>query len=129
MKIFVDTNVFLDLLLSRERAAEAETLLNAVEAGLHEGVVLDISLVNIDYVAAKQGVDARAFLSLVVRHFRVVGIDNALAAEALEAASRDFEDAMQLVAARSQSCEVIVTNDKGFDAEGMVCCSSAEFLA
>ena len=127
MRLFVDTNIFLDLLLSRERATEAETLLNAIEAGLHEGVVLDITLVNIDYVAARQGVDARSFLTLIVQNFRVVGMDNILASEALAARNRDIEDAMQLVAARHEACDLIITNDKGFDAEEMICRSSTEW--
>jgi len=68
MKLFLDTNIFLDLLLQREGAEQAETLLNAIEIGLHDGIVLDITLVNIDYVAKRQNVDAKLFLSLIIKH-------------------------------------------------------------
>jgi predicted nucleic acid-binding protein len=127
MKLFLDTNIFLDLLLQREGAEQAETLLNAIEIGLHDGIVLDITLVNIDYVAKRQNVDAKLFLSLIIKHFKVVGMNNALSLEALEIESSDFEDALQFVAAKSEGCEAIISNDKRFYSHNIPVVTSSDF--
>ncbi len=127
MKLFLDTNIFLDLLLQREGAEQAEMLLNAIEIGLHDGIVLDITLVNIDYVAKRQGVDAKQFLALIIKHFKVVGMNNALSLEALEIESSDFEDALQFVAAKSEGCEVIISNDKRFYSQNIPVVTSSDF--
>ena len=127
MKLFLDTNIFLDLLLQRERAEQAEMLLNMIEIGLHDGIVLDITLVNIDYVAKRQGVDAKAFLALIIKHCKVACIDNALSLEALEIKSSDFEDALQFVAAKSEGCEVIISNDKRFYSQDIPVVTSSDF--
>jgi len=127
MKLFLDTNIFLDLLLQREGAEQAETLLNAIEIGLHDGIVLDITLVNIDYVAKRQNVDAKLFLSLIIKHFKVVGMNNALSLEALEIESSDFEDALQFVAAKSEGCEAIISNDKRFYSQNIPVVTSSDF--
>ncbi len=127
MKLFLDTNIFLDLLLQRERAEQAEMLLNMIEIGLHDGIVLDITLVNIDYVAKRQGVDAKAFLALIIKHCKVLGMNNALSLEALEIESSDFEDALQFVAAKSEGCEVIISNDKRFYSQDIPVVASSDF--
>ncbi len=54
MKIFIDTNIFLDFLLKREYYEDAMIIFNAVEKNIFDGIVLDITLLNIDYVASKQ---------------------------------------------------------------------------
>ena len=65
MKIFIDTNIFLNLLLGRKGYAEARKILNGVANGVFEGVVCDITLLNIDYIASKQTKDLRGFLQIV----------------------------------------------------------------
>ena len=54
MKIFVDTNIFLDLILKREKFHDALLIFNAIEKKLFEGIILDITILNIDYIAKKQ---------------------------------------------------------------------------
>lgn len=128
MKIFLDTNILLDLLLERERFEESMIILNSIERGVHEGVLLDITLVNVDYIAKKQKVDASSFLKLIVKNCKVVGVDNTLAMEALELDNNDFEDSLQYVSAKSMGCEQIITNDKGFYKGEVELVSSVEFV-
>lgn len=54
MKIFIDTNIFLDLILKRKNFHDALLIFNAIEKKLFSGVVLDIAILNIDYIAKKQ---------------------------------------------------------------------------
>ncbi|WP_434235245.1 PIN domain-containing protein [Aliarcobacter cryaerophilus] len=54
IKIFIDTNVFLDLILKRENFHDALLIFNAIEKKLFEGIIVDITILNIDYIAKKQ---------------------------------------------------------------------------
>jgi predicted nucleic acid-binding protein len=84
MKILVDTNIFLDLILKRNAFESAVLIFNAIEKRLFLGVVLDITILNIDYIAQKQIKDVKEFLKLVNKHFDVVGASNEWIEEALK---------------------------------------------
>jgi len=114
MKIFIDTNVFLDLLLKREFYNEALEILDGVANGRWSGYVLDITVLNIDYVAKKQMKNIQAFIQLLSGTFTIVGADNAVIEEALSLENSDFEDSVQYIVAKTLVCDVIVTNDKDF---------------
>jgi len=83
MKIFVDTNIFLDLIFKRENFESALLIFNAIEKRLYVGAILDISLLNIDYIANKQVKDIKDFLRLVNTIFEVVGGTNKMFDDAL----------------------------------------------
>ena len=128
MKVFLDTNILLDLLLQREKCEEVMILLNSIERGVHEGVILDITLVNIDYIAGKQKVDVKEFLKLIVQNCKIVGANNELSMEALALDNNDFEDSLQYVCAKHERCEQIITHDKGFYLGDIDIVSSSEFV-
>lgn len=128
MKIFVDTNIFLDVLLQRDEANNSIIVLNAVKEGLYEGVILDITLLNIDYIAKKQSANVKDFLRLINQSFSVVGADNECIEKALGLEHGDFEDAVQYVCAKYAKCELIITNDKDFYQGGVKCVSAREFI-
>ncbi len=128
MKIFLDTNILLDLLLEREKFEEAMIILNSVERGIHEAVILDITLVNVDYIAKKQKVDAKEFLKLIVKNCKITSVSNDLSLEALILDNNDFEDSLQYVCAKNEACEQIVTNDKGFYLGELEVVSSVGFV-
>ncbi len=114
MKIFLDTNIFLDLLLKREFYKEALEILDGVDNGQWRGYVLDITVLNINYVAKKQMKNIREFIQLLADTFTIVGADNAIIEEALALENSDFEDSVQYIVAKNLACDVIVTNDKDF---------------
>lgn len=114
MKIFIDTNIFLDTILSREKYQETTQILNACSQGAFEGYVTDITLLNIDYIASKQVKDIQIFLKTLTNVFTVVGADNAVFDVAFKIKNSDLEDTVQYVCAKENGCEVIVSNDKRF---------------
>ncbi len=114
MRLFVDTNIFLDLILKREHYRSALELLTACYNRTYHGVVADITLLNIDYIASKQDVDIHAFIATVVDGFEVVGADNEICREALHLDNADFEDSVQYILAKTHTCDLIVSNDKTF---------------
>jgi len=128
MKIFIDTNIFLDLILKREYHKEAVVILNSIEKNLFEGVVLDITLLNIDYVAKKQIRDIREFLKLLNSLFIVAGATNKMVELALNLKNRDLEDNLQYICAKEMGAKSIVTNDKSFFSPEIEVISSVDFI-
>jgi len=128
MKIFIDTNIFLDLLLEREGYEDALVILNAVEKNLFDGLVLDITLLNIDYVARKQIKNIQDFLQLVNGVFEVVGADNAKFTKALHLNNSDLEDNLQYICAKENEVFCIISNDKSFIKADIEVYSSGDFV-
>ena len=128
MKIFVDTNIFLDLILQREHFDKSLLILNAIEKKLFSGVVLDISILNIDYIAKKQVTDVKKFLKLINKQFEVVGATNEMIENALEIDNADLEDNLQYIAAKKSNCDIVITNDKSFLIKEIVTLSSSAFI-
>ena len=128
MKIFVDTNVFLDLILKRENFHDALLVFNAVEKNLFSGVILDITIVNIDYIAKKQIKDIKDFIRIVNANFSVTGVSNEMILQALEVKNGDFEDTLQYLSAKNHECDCVITNDKNFYKAELETLSSNEFV-
>ncbi|MEY4504098.1 MAG: hypothetical protein RL154_391 [Pseudomonadota bacterium] len=128
MKLFLDTNIFLDLILKRENYQESVIILNAIEKNIFSGVVLDITILNIDYIAKKQVKDIKEFLALINSLFEVVGASNKEIKEALSISNSDLEDSLQYVCAKHSKCKLIISNDKNFVKTDIKTLSSKEFV-
>jgi len=127
MKIFIDTNIFLDLILKREFYKEAMLLFNAIEKRMFAGYIADITVLNIDYIAKKQIKDIRAFLNVVNKTFIINGATNDIVQKALNIKNNDLEDNLQYLIAKENGCTLIITNDKNFYAKDIDILSSLEF--
>ncbi|WP_277640139.1 type II toxin-antitoxin system VapC family toxin [Wolinella succinogenes] len=128
MKLFLDTNIFLDLILKRENFDKALLIFNAIEARLFSGVILDITILNIDYIANKQVKDIKGFLRVVNKYFEVVGVSNEMIEEALKIDHKDLEDTLQYLSAKNSKCEIVITNDKNFLVKDIETISSSDFV-
>lgn len=127
MTIFVDTNIFLDLILRRKNFDKALLIFNAIEKRIFKGVILDITILNIDYISNKQIRDVKEFLKLININFEIIGASNQMMEKALKIENKDLEDNLQYVAAIESNCEFIVTNDKSFYSKDITLLSSEEF--
>jgi predicted nucleic acid-binding protein len=114
MRLFIDTNIFLDLLLKRDNYKDSLKTINSIVDGKYEAVVLDITILNIDYVAKKQVKNIRDFLKLVTQYFVIIGATNIEITQALELKNSDLEDNLQYISALKSSCDIIISNDKNF---------------
>lgn len=129
MHIFIDTNIFLDLILKREKFQEALLILNSIEKKIFDASILDITILNIDYVAKKQIQNTDSFLYTVNQLFQVLGASNQTIKKALSIDNNDLEDNIQYICAKEAGCEVIITNDKNFYSETIAKMSSIEFVS
>lgn len=122
-RVFIDTNVVLDVLLERKPHLVASAVVwDAVEAGKAEGYLAAHAITTIHYLAQKQ-LDSRRAKRLIVsllQVFRVAAVDGDVLRDALEYETKDFEDAVSMAAAITTGCEAIVTRDpKGFRGAGL----------
>jgi predicted nucleic acid-binding protein len=116
MRVLVDLNVVLDVLLDRAPHAEdAAALWAAVEAGEAEGRLCAHAVTTLHYLATRAR--GRAFAERCVRDvtsvFAVSPVDGAVVARALTLGFVDFEDAVTAAAAEADGCAALVSRDAG----------------
>jgi predicted nucleic acid-binding protein len=131
--VLVDTNVILDVILSREPwGAEAAQLLDAIAIGRVDGYVASHSITTVYYLVerAKGRESARTAVADLLALLDVVplGVDDFL--RALSFDLRDYEDASQVAAALQVGAAYIVTrNPKDFRDGAVPPRSAGEVLA
>jgi predicted nucleic acid-binding protein len=133
MRVFVDTNVLLDVLARREPFYEAAARVwSLAECGELEAFVSAISFNNVYYIVRKAANAPKAgkALRLIRDVFRVVAPDAQILNQAIDAGLSDFEDAVQFHSAiRAQATHLLTRDPDGFPKSGLSILTPAEFLA
>jgi predicted nucleic acid-binding protein len=133
MKLLLDINVLLDVLLQRDPWAEpAANLLTQIERGEAEGFVAGHTLTTIHYVVsrARDRQLAAAAVTDLLRFMEVIPVEKVDFSQALVLPMEDFEDAVQAAAALKIGVDYIVTRDeKGFGGLSIPTVNSGEILS
>ncbi len=133
MRILIDTNVVLDVLMARQPHLDhALAVVALVDAGRVSGVLGATTLTTIFYLLAKAvGVaEARTHVRSLLEVFDVAAVDRAVLVGALDAGFGDFEDGVLHEAATNAGVDAIVTRDgAGFAAASLPVFTPAAFLA
>ena len=133
MRVFLDTNVLLDVLGDRRPfVGQAKPIWLLVERGRIEGLVSALSFSNVFYILRKYAGAQTALASLrqLRATFTAVACDQGVIDRALASDFGDFEDAVQYFSARAADAACIVTRDPGhFVACSIPVLSPAQFLA
>jgi predicted nucleic acid-binding protein len=114
MRVLLDTDVVLDLLLDRAPFAEAAARLWELNAkGDYEGWISALTPVNVYYIARKLkgAAVARQTVKDLLAAYKVCALDFAALDQALGLPLNDYEDAVQHASAASQQLEAIVTRN------------------
>lgn len=132
MKILLDTNVILDILLDREPFAETAVLLfkAAHKQEIHMFMTAT-TVTDLYYVTRKEKGKSAAlgFIEELIGFVDVVSVDKNIIVEALHTDLTDFEDAIQVCSANREGIATIVTrNEKDFFMSGLNVQSPTEFL-
>ena len=117
MKVFLDTNIILDLLLEREGYVEAAKILQLQEEGVLTTCVSILTMINVAYVYKKTVGQRMAVVNLkyLSALMVVLPMDGAMLQQAIYMEGPDFEDLLQAVCAAVAGCDYIVTrNEKDF---------------
>jgi len=132
MKVFLDTNVMIDLIIERnpffEQIAEITTI---AEKNKIELFTSSLSFVNTFYVASK--VNPKELVLETLKKFRIICnvsiIDELNIDKSLISDFEDFEDAVQYNSAFYHECDYIITRDKkGFKNSKITIMNPEEFL-
>lgn len=130
-KVFIDTNVIIDLLLKREGYETAARILSLGKEAKYSLYVSVLTMANIAYILrkvlrGKQLYDALRKLSSIIT---VLSITDKDYEAALQLEATDFEDALQYFCACAYGCEIIVTrNEKDFTFSNLMVVSPDNFI-
>lgn len=114
MRLLLDTNVVLDVMLAREPfVAASAKVMAGVETAEAEGYLCATTVTTIHHLAAKAlgKKPAEAHIGRLLRIFGVAAVTDAVLSAAIKRSAKDFEDAVLLEAARSISADAIVTRN------------------
>ncbi len=133
MKIILDTNIVLDVLLRRKPFAEpAAGIFSLAERSEIDGVLCATTITTIDYLLTQslsRG-DARQTLWKLLSLFGVAAVNRLVIERALRSRIRDFEDAVLDEAAQLAGASYIITrNRKDFSHSPLSVVDPAEFLS
>ena len=116
MRIFVDTNLLLDVLAKRDPFYNvAARIWTMAETGACEALVSAISFNNIFYIVrrARDTAAARHALILLRDVFASVAPDQRILNQAIDSETTDFEDAIQLYSALHADADYLLTRNVG----------------
>lgn len=132
MKILVDTNIFLDVILIRKPHYEnSAKVWSFVSEKRMVGCISAISINNLHYILLKQkdSKSVGALIDQLLDEFNVIPLTRRIIQEARKIEEKDFEDMIQFVSARNSGCDYIVTrNVKDFPKEEVIPIEPVNFL-
>lgn len=118
MRVLVDTNVVLDILLDRRpHSVDSLQVFKLVEEGRIAGLLCATTITTIDYLLTQSltRTDARKHLAQLIRLFDIAPVNRTVIEGAMKSPIADFEDAVLEQAALLSGAEVIITwNVKNF---------------
>lgn len=132
MKIFVDTNVLIDLLCQREGYEQAGKILALSQNPQYALYTSVLSMANLAYILRKilKGQALYQTLGKLSKRLNISPMTQESFEKALSLKASDFEDALQYYSALQAECEMIVTrNKKDFKFSEIAVYSPDEFLA
>jgi predicted nucleic acid-binding protein len=132
-KAFFDLNIILDVLQNREPFYEASAqLLAYAETGKIQGFIAPHSLTTLFYLVSKDqsAAKARATITNLLQFLSVAKIDQSTIEQAMSLAYRDFEDAVQMIAAVQCKADYFITrNPKDFQPPMLTVIQPIELIA
>jgi len=133
VRLFIDTNLLLDVLAERKPFySSAARVWSLCERGVYEGLVSAISFNNVFYIVrrARNADAARRALVLMRDIFSSVAPDQQILNQAIDSEIRDFEDAIQFFSAQRASADYLLTRNSGdFPKTPLPILAPDEFLA
>lgn len=134
MKVLFDTNVLLDVLLSRKEFAKNSLVcMELAEQKRIKGFVSAAAITDVYYImqkAVRNREVALGGLRQLLKILKVLPVDRKDIGLAISLGWKDFEDSVQYAVARRRRIACILTRDKnGFALSGIPVLSPDEFLA
>jgi predicted nucleic acid-binding protein len=113
-RVFIDTDVILDVALARKPFLEASRIVLAIlENNIAIGYMSSNGVANLYYILRKSGGDenARLFITKLIQCLTIISVDHSDIVNGLKSKIPDFEDALQQYSASRNQCDCIVTRN------------------
>ena len=113
MKIFIDTNVFLDALLNGDKGL-SKKLIQHLEKQNIEISLSDISVINIAYIIRKDFSknEITEIDNILLKKHIIVCASGKIIEDANNSKFKDFEDGVQYFCAKEIEADLIISNNK-----------------
>lgn len=114
MRVFVDTNLFVDILLDREPFAKNAALIYKLcENSMLDGYVAPVTINNIYYICrkAKHINEIKGYLADISTVFTIATMNSESVKKANSYKINDYEDALQYAMAMQTTCEYMITRN------------------
>ena len=114
MKVFIDTNVLIDVAVRIDKYPESLAVLNKLMALPDYSLWISaISVNNIHYIVSKleNEVKANKLLTMVRENFSVIPFRKSTFAKIMDNANPDFEDAIQMYSAQEMNMDCIISRN------------------
>lgn len=131
-RIFLDTNVLIDVMLKRDDYVSAAKVLALSADPRYTLYVSVLTMANIVYILRKEWKGDRLYdmLDRLSAVLNICSITESDYNQAMILRAKDFEDALQYYSALSAQCDVIVTrNTKDFYFSELTVSAPAQFLS
>ncbi len=133
MRVLLDTNILLDVLLDRQPwVVDSSAVWRAHDEGRITGYVTACAINDVFYIARRLVDQKTAHLAvdICLDAFQICVVDRHVLEQAQVLPGSDFEDSVQIACAASLDLDAIVTrNTRDFAAAGMPVLVPAELLA
>ena len=133
MRVLLDTNVVLDVLLARQPFVGAASRVFALaEHSRIEGLICATTITTVDYllIQSMPHSDARQALRKLLAIFEIAAVNRSVLEEAMKSRITDFVDAVIDQAGRLAGAEVVITrNQKDFRHADLKILGPDEFLS
>jgi len=134
MRIFIDTNILIDLLIKRLPSYSSVARIFDIALKQKDTIVIsNLSIVNAHYVVKKitgvQESSLRIALNNICTTCEIASFTPSITIKSLISEFKDFEDATQYFCALENGCDLIVTNNKkDFKLSALPVMNAIEFL-
>ena len=132
MKIFVDTNILLDVLTKREPFYKNSAVIwSLVEDGIVEGYISAISVNNVFYISKKLSdlEHAQGLVDKILKDFQIIELNYEILKLSRTISDRDYEDLIQYFSAIKSGSKYLITRNKNdFPETGIEILEPAEFF-
>lgn len=132
MKVLLDTNVVLDLLLDRESFSElAQAIFLKIESKHIKGFLCPTTLTTLYYLLSKHldKKQCNQTMENLLALFDITNLTKSVLVDSVQSVGSDFEDSVIYTSAKHTKLDVIVTRDKtGFKHSSVKVMSPQEFL-
>jgi len=132
-RLFIDTDVILDLLLERQPFyASSMQLFTLIEEKAVTAYTSPVVLANIYYISAKilKKKSALQYIRKLLTLLRIAPIDEKIMLLAASSSFKDFEDAIQYYSAKQEAIGFLITRNKpDFKVTDMTVCTPDEYLS